>query len=138
MTFHHGQKQKRTGLQFCCLIWRLRFLHPHLLGTTSRTIIGCLSQPVLEGSANLMHLFLKTSNHSQGYCEIQVKLASSLDFWTLPSENLIVLLPAEPIKANYVQNVKNYLLKIAFSDPQIKSMSCNIQRCYKGMFPREF
>lgn len=81
---------KTIGFQFCCLIWRLRFLCLHFLGVTSRAIICCLSQSVLEGSANRMHLSSNKSNHSQGNCEREVKLASSLDFWTLFSENLIL------------------------------------------------
>uniref|UniRef100_A0A673VLJ8 Selenoprotein O n=1 Tax=Suricata suricatta TaxID=37032 RepID=A0A673VLJ8_SURSU len=67
---------QRVGFAFCCLIRGL----------------GCLLLPDFEGSAHLLHLSGNKSNHDElRYCETEVKLALSLDFWTLSSENLLVL-----------------------------------------------
>ena len=61
-----------------------------------------------------MHFSSNKSNHSQGYCEIEVNLVPSLDFWTLPSENIIIVLPVDPVQEKDVHKVKNYTFSIAF------------------------
>ena len=80
---------QRIGFPFCCLIRRLHIPRLLLLCVTYQAVICSLLQPGLEGSANLLHLFSNKSNQEQGYCEAEARLASSLDFWTLSSENLI-------------------------------------------------
>lgn len=80
----------RIGFPFCCLSRRLQI--PRLLlvcVTCHATAIGALLQPGLEGNARLLQLLSNRSNQEQGYCEAEARLASSLDFWTLSSENLI-------------------------------------------------
>lgn len=74
-------------------------------------------QPGLEGSASLVHLFRNRSNQEQGYCETEASIASSLDFWTLSSEDLIAVLPVDPVKENYVRKVRNCIFSIAFPTP---------------------
>lgn len=89
VTFHPEQRQKN----------RVPTLLPNPEATVSvsaslewasHAVVCCLSQSDLEGSANLMLLSSKKSNHSHSYCKTEVKLASSLDFWTLPSENFML------------------------------------------------
>ncbi|XP_075853616.1 protein nucleotidyltransferase YdiU-like isoform X1 [Microcebus murinus] len=99
------------------LIRRLQFPRLLFLGMTHHALVCCLLQPVLEGSVTLWHLSSNESSHLQGYCEREAKLASSLDFWTLSSDNLIALLPSDPVKENYVRKVKNCIFSIAFPTP---------------------
>ncbi|XP_006871746.1 PREDICTED: selenoprotein O-like [Chrysochloris asiatica] len=109
---------QRIEFPICsCLIWRLRFLSLFILGVTDHATICCLLQSVLEGSTNFIHLSYNKSNQDQSYCEKEFKLASSFDFWTLSSENLIAVLPVDPVKENYVRKVKNCIFSIAFPTP---------------------
>lgn len=80
---------QRIKFPFCCLIWRLQFPPLLLLGVTCHAVVGSLWRPSLQGNANLLHLSRNRSNPEQGYCERGARLVSSLDFWTLSSENLI-------------------------------------------------
>ena len=79
-------------------------------------------QSVLEGSTVLMHFPSNKSNLGQGYCEIEVNLAQSLDFWTLSSENIITV---DSIQEKDAHKVKNYTFSILFLTFQIKSTSCS-------------
>ncbi|KAM9091827.1 protein adenylyltransferase SelO-like isoform 2-T2 [Megaptera novaeangliae] len=113
-----GRSRTRSiGFPFCCLIRRLQFPRLLLLGVTCHAVVCSLWRPGLEGSASLLHLYSNKSNPEQGYCEREVRLASSLDFWTLSSENLIAVLPIDPVKENYVRKVKNCVFSIAFPTP---------------------
>ncbi|XP_016074914.1 PREDICTED: UPF0061 protein ETA_18310-like isoform X4 [Miniopterus natalensis] len=108
---------QRTRLPFCCLIGRLQIPRLLLLCVTCHAVSASLVHPGLEGAANLLHLFSNRSSQEQGYCEAEARLASSLDFWTLSSENLIAVLPVDPVKENYVRKVKNCIFSIAFPTP---------------------
>ncbi|TKC48337.1 hypothetical protein EI555_016292, partial [Monodon monoceros] len=132
-----GRSRTRSiGFLFCCLIRRLQFPRLLLLGVTCHAVVCSLRRPGLAGSASLLHLYSNKSNPEQGYCEREVRLASSLDFWTLSSENLIgilwprlailltsgyvspaTVLPIDPVKENYVRKVKNCVFSIAFPTP---------------------
>uniref|UniRef100_A0A8C6DLK2 Selenoprotein O n=1 Tax=Moschus moschiferus TaxID=68415 RepID=A0A8C6DLK2_MOSMO len=115
--FLGGNRTQRIGLPFCCLIWRLQFPPLLLLGVTCHAVVGSLWRPSFQGNANLLHLSRNRSNPDQGYCERGARLASSLDFWTLSSENLIAVLPTDPVRENYVRKVKNCVFSIAFPTP---------------------
>ncbi|XP_045443712.1 protein adenylyltransferase SelO isoform X3 [Pipistrellus kuhlii] len=105
-------------LPFCCFSRRLQIPRLLLAWVTCLAIaVGTLLQPGLEGNARLWHHFSNKSNREQGYCEAEARLASSLDFWTLSSENLIAVLPVDPVKENYVRKVKNCVFSIAFPTP---------------------
>lgn len=80
---------QRSGFPFGCLIRRLQIAQLLVLCVTCHALLRDLVLPGLEGSAGLVHLFSNSSNQEQGYCETEARLASSLDFWTLSSENLI-------------------------------------------------
>ncbi|XP_049562112.1 protein adenylyltransferase SelO-like isoform X6 [Orcinus orca] len=113
-----GRSRTRSiGFLSCCLIRRLQFPRLLLLGVTCHAVVCSLWRPGLAGSASLLHLYSNKSNPEQGYCEREVRLASSLDFWTLSSENLIAVLPIDPVKENYVRKVKNCVFSIAFPTP---------------------
>ncbi|KAM6215985.1 protein adenylyltransferase SelO-like [Rhynchocyon petersi] len=107
----------RIRFPLCFLIWRLCFLCLYLLGVTDHANVHCMLQSVLKGSAHGMHLFSNKSNQDQGYCERDARLASSLDFWTVSSENMIAVLPVDPVKENYVRKVKNCIFSVAFPTP---------------------
>nr|KAF6432340.1 selenoprotein O [Rousettus aegyptiacus] len=79
----------RVGFPFRSLIRRLPFPRLLLQCLISHAVVGSFVQPGLEGSASLLHLFNNKSSQEQSYCETESRLASSLDFWTLSSENLI-------------------------------------------------
>ncbi|XP_012863606.1 protein adenylyltransferase SelO-like [Echinops telfairi] len=106
-----------TGFPLCCLIRRLRFLCLLILGVTEHAIPGRLLQPVLAGSASFIHLSHNKSNRDQGSCEKKATLASTLDFWTLATENMIAELPADPVKENYVCKVNSCVFSVAFPTP---------------------
>ncbi|CAK6432781.1 unnamed protein product [Pipistrellus nathusii] len=107
-----------SPLPFCCSSRRLRIPRLLLVWVTCLAVaIGTLLQPGLEGNARLLLHFSNKSNREQGYCETEARLASSLDFWTLSSENLIAVLPVDPVKENYVRKVKNCVFSIAFPTP---------------------
>ncbi|XP_060016689.1 protein adenylyltransferase SelO-like isoform X3 [Lagenorhynchus albirostris] len=113
-----GRSRTRSiGFLLCCLIRRLQFPRLLLLGVICHAVVCSLWRPGLAGSASLLHLYSNKSNPEQGYCEREVRLASSLDFWTLSSENLIAVLPIDPVKENYVRKVKNCVFSIAFPTP---------------------
>ncbi|XP_053510759.1 protein adenylyltransferase SelO-like isoform X3 [Artibeus jamaicensis] len=105
------------GFPFCCLTQRVHIPRLLLLCVTYQPVICSLLQLCSEGSASLLHLFSNKSNQEQGYCEAEARLASSLDFWTLSSENLIAVLPIDPAKENYVRKVKNCIFSIALPTP---------------------
>ncbi|XP_019489660.1 PREDICTED: uncharacterized protein LOC109377689 [Hipposideros armiger] len=107
---------QRSGFPFCCLARRLQIPQLLLLCVTCRALCS-LVQPGLEGSASLVHLFRNRSNQEQGYCETEASIASSLNFWTLSSEDLIAVLPVDPVKENYVRKVRNCIFSIAFPTP---------------------
>lgn len=79
----------RVGFPFRSLIRRLPIPQLLLQCLISHAVVGSFVQPGLEGSASLLHLFSNKSSQEQSYCETESRLASSLDFWTLSSENLI-------------------------------------------------
>ena len=79
-------------------------------------------QFVLEGSTILMYFSSNKSNLSQRYCEIEVNLAQSLDFWTLSSENIIIV---DSIQETDAHKMKNCTFSIVFLTFQIKSTSCS-------------
>ncbi|KAM5144201.1 protein adenylyltransferase SelO-like isoform 1-T1 [Callospermophilus lateralis] len=106
-----------TGFWFCGLLRRPQFPLLLLLRVTCHAVVGCLLQSAAEGSVHLLPLSSNKSNHVQGYCETEAKLALSLDFWTLSSENLIAVLPVDPVQENYVRKVKNCIFSIAFPTP---------------------
>nr|XP_027808911.1 protein adenylyltransferase SelO-like [Marmota flaviventris] len=106
-----------TGFWFCGLRRRPQFPLLLLLRVTCHAVVGCLLQSAAEGSVDLLPLSSNKSNHVQGYCETEAKLALSLDFWTLSSENLIAVLPVDPVQENYVRKVKNCIFSIAFPTP---------------------
>ncbi|KAF5928849.1 hypothetical protein HPG69_012421 [Diceros bicornis minor] len=127
---------QRIGFPFCWLIQRLQLLRLLPLGVTCHAVFCCLLQPGLEGSDSLLYLSCNRSNQDPGYCEREIRLASSLDFWTLSSENLIgtfwhrlpvlltsgyvspaPMLPVDPVKENYVRKVKNCIFSMAFPTP---------------------
>ncbi|XP_058388626.1 protein adenylyltransferase SelO-like isoform X1 [Diceros bicornis minor] len=108
---------QRIGFPFCWLIQRLQLLRLLPLGVTCHAVFCCLLQPGLEGSDSLLYLSCNRSNQDPGYCEREIRLASSLDFWTLSSENLIAMLPVDPVKENYVRKVKNCIFSMAFPTP---------------------
>ncbi|XP_034885370.1 protein adenylyltransferase SelO-like isoform X2 [Mirounga leonina] len=108
---------QRIGLLFCCLTRGLPCRPLFLLGVTCHAVVGCSLLPGLEGSARLWHLSSNVSHYELGSCETEAKLALSLDFWTLSSENLIAVLPVDPVKENYVRKVKNCIFSIAFPTP---------------------
>ncbi|XP_039076437.1 protein adenylyltransferase SelO-like isoform X1 [Hyaena hyaena] len=108
---------RRIGYAFCCMIRGLAFLRLLLFGVPCPGVVCCLLLPDFEGSAHFLHLSRNKSNHELGYCEAEAKLASSLDFWTLSSENLLAVLPVDPVKENYVRKVKNCIFSIAFPTP---------------------
>uniref|UniRef100_A0A8D2CY55 Selenoprotein O n=1 Tax=Sciurus vulgaris TaxID=55149 RepID=A0A8D2CY55_SCIVU len=101
----------------CCLTRRPQFPHLLVLSVACHAVVCCLLRSAREGSANLLLLPSNKSNHVQGYCEIEARLAPSLDFWTLSSENLIAVLPIDPVQENYVRKVKNCIFSIAFPTP---------------------
>ncbi|XP_062956792.1 protein adenylyltransferase SelO-1, mitochondrial-like isoform X3 [Cynocephalus volans] len=105
---------RRIGFPCCGLIRRLHLPRLLLLGVACHSVVCGFLQSVLEGSANLPHLASNGSNHDQDYCETEAKLASSLDFWTLSSADLIAVLPVDPVKENYVRKVKNCIFSVAF------------------------
>ncbi|XP_045631308.1 protein adenylyltransferase SelO-like isoform X2 [Ursus americanus] len=107
----------RIGFPFCCLMRGLPCPPLFLLGVTCHAVVRCSLPPGLQGSARLLHLSTNVSSHELGYCEAEAKLASSLDFWTLSSENLIAVLPVDPVQENYVRKVKNCIFSIAFPTP---------------------
>ncbi|XP_036083984.1 protein adenylyltransferase SelO-like isoform X2 [Rousettus aegyptiacus] len=107
----------RVGFPFRSLIRRLPFPRLLLQCLISHAVVGSFVQPGLEGSASLLHLFNNKSSQEQSYCETESRLASSLDFWTLSSENLIAVLPVDPVKENYVRKVRNCIFSIAFPTP---------------------
>ncbi|XP_059517170.1 protein adenylyltransferase SelO-like isoform X3 [Myotis daubentonii] len=116
--YSDGKMTPRIGFPFCCLSRRLQI--PRLLlvcVTCHAAAIGALLPPGLEGNARLLQLLSNKSNQEQGYCEAEARLALSLDFWTLSSENLIAVLPVDPVKENYVRKVKNCVFSIAFPTP---------------------
>ncbi|XP_040104378.1 protein adenylyltransferase SelO-like isoform X2 [Oryx dammah] len=115
--FLGGNRTQRIEFPFCCLIWRLQLPPLLLLGVTCHAVVGSLWRPSFQGNANLLHLSRNKSNPEQGYCERGARLVSSLDFWTLSSENLIAVLPTDPVKENYVRKVKNCVFSIAFPTP---------------------
>nr|XP_025747762.1 uncharacterized protein LOC112839112 isoform X2 [Callorhinus ursinus]XP_025747780.1 uncharacterized protein LOC112839119 isoform X2 [Callorhinus ursinus] len=108
---------QRIGLLFCCRTRGLRCPPLFLLGVTCHAVVRCSLLPGLEGSARLWHLSSNVSHHELGFCETEAKLALSLDFWTLSSENLKAVLPVDPVKENYVRKVKNCIFSIAFPTP---------------------
>lgn len=80
----------RIGFPFCCLSRRLPIPRLLLAWVTCWAVaIGALLPPGLEGNAKLWHLFSNKSNQQPGSCEAEARLAASLDFWTLSSENLL-------------------------------------------------
>lgn len=87
--FLGGNRTQRIEFPFCCLIWRLQLPPLLFLGVTCHAVVGSLWRPSFQGNANLLHLSRNRSNPEQGYCERGARLVSSLDFWTLSSENLI-------------------------------------------------
>ncbi|XP_069403384.1 protein adenylyltransferase SelO-like isoform X4 [Ovis canadensis] len=115
--FLGGNRTQRIEFPFCCLIWRLQLPPLLLLGVTCHAVVGSLWRPSFQGNANLLHLSRNRSNPEQGYCERGARLVSSLDFWTLSSENLIAVLPTDPVKENYVRKVKNCVFSVAFPTP---------------------
>lgn len=78
-----------VGSPFRSLIQRLQVPRLLLQCLTCHAVVGSFVQPGLEGSSSLLHLFNNKSSQEHSYCETEVRLASSLDFWTLSSENLI-------------------------------------------------
>ncbi|XP_043420799.1 protein adenylyltransferase SelO-like [Prionailurus bengalensis] len=108
---------QRIRFPFCCLIRGLAFPRLLLFGVTCPSVVCCLLLPDLEGSAHLLLLSRNKSKHELGYCETETKLALSLDFWTLSSENLLAVLPVDPVKENYVRKVKNCIFSIAIPTP---------------------
>ncbi|XP_030176992.1 protein adenylyltransferase SelO-like isoform X2 [Lynx canadensis] len=108
---------QRIRFPFCCLIRGLAFPRLLLFGVTCPSVVCCLLLPDLEGSAHLLLLSRNKSKHELGYCETEAKLALSLDFWTLSSENLLAVLPVDPVKENYVRKVKNCIFSIAVPTP---------------------
>ncbi|EFB17872.1 hypothetical protein PANDA_017358 [Ailuropoda melanoleuca] len=98
-------------------MWGLLCPPLFLMGVTCHAVVRCSLPPGLQGSARLLHLSTNVSSHELGYCEAEAKLASSLDFWTLSSENLIAVLPVDPVQENYVRKVKNCIFSIAFPTP---------------------
>ncbi|XP_049480684.1 protein adenylyltransferase SelO-like isoform X3 [Panthera uncia] len=108
---------QRIRFPFCCLIRGLAFPRLLLFGVTCPSVVCCLLLPDLEGSAHLLLLSRNKSKHELGYCEAEAKLALSLDFWTLSSENLLAVLPVDPVKENYVRKVKNCIFSIAVPTP---------------------
>uniref|UniRef100_A0ABI7YL44 Selenoprotein O n=1 Tax=Felis catus TaxID=9685 RepID=A0ABI7YL44_FELCA len=108
---------QRIRFPFCCLIRGLAFPRLLLFGVTCPSVVCCLLLPDLEGSAHLLLLSRNKSKHELGYCETKAKLALSLDFWTLSSENLLAVLPVDPVKENYVRKVKNCIFSIAVPTP---------------------
>ncbi|XP_012043612.1 protein adenylyltransferase SelO-like isoform X2 [Ovis aries] len=115
--FLGGNRTQRIEFPFCCLIWRLQLPPLLFLGVTCHAVVGSLWRPSFQGNANLLHLSRNRSNPEQGYCERGARLVSSLDFWTLSSENLIAVLPTDPVKENYVRKVKNCVFSVAFPTP---------------------
>ncbi|XP_057588704.1 protein adenylyltransferase SelO-like isoform X2 [Hippopotamus amphibius kiboko] len=115
---HLGRnRMRRIGFPSCCLIRRLQFPRLLLLGVTCQAVVCSLRPPSLEGSASLLYFSSNKSDRQRGYCEREARLASSLDFWTLSSENLIAVLPVDPVKENHVRKVKNCVFSIAFPIP---------------------
>ncbi|XP_007081371.1 protein adenylyltransferase SelO isoform X1 [Panthera tigris] len=108
---------QRIRFPFCCLIRGLAFPRLLLFGVTCPSVVCCLLLPDLKGSAHLLLLSRNKSKHELGYCEAEAKLALSLDFWTLSSENLLAVLPVDPVKENYVRKVKNCIFSIAVPTP---------------------
>lgn len=76
---------RRIGLP----VWGLPGPPLFLLGVTWHAVVRGSLLPGLEGSARLVHLSSNVSNRRLDSCETEAKLALSLDFWTLSSENLI-------------------------------------------------
>ncbi|XP_077879403.1 protein nucleotidyltransferase YdiU-like isoform X6 [Ictidomys tridecemlineatus] len=106
-----------TGFWFCGLTRRPQFPLLLLLRVTCHAVVSCLLQSAAEGRVHLLPLSSNKSSHVQSYCERETKLALSLDFWTLSSENLIAVLPVDPVQENYVRKVKNCIFSIAFPTP---------------------
>uniref|UniRef100_A0A452FWN8 Selenoprotein O n=1 Tax=Capra hircus TaxID=9925 RepID=A0A452FWN8_CAPHI len=115
--FLGGNRTQRIEFLFCCLIWRLQLPPLLLWGVTCHAVVGSLWRSSFQGNANFLHLSRNRSNPEQGYCERGARLVSSLDFWTLSSENLIAVLPTDPVKENYVRKVKNCVFSVAFPTP---------------------
>ncbi|XP_037693844.1 protein adenylyltransferase SelO-like isoform X2 [Choloepus didactylus] len=108
---------QRNRFPFGGLLRRLQLTCVCILGVAGRAAVNCLLQPVLEGSADLGRLYGNESTPHQGSCETEAKLASSFDFWTLSSEDLIAVLPVDPVKENYVRKVKNCIFSVVFPTP---------------------
>ena len=87
--FLGGNRTQRIEFPFCCLIWRLQLPPLLLWGVTCHAVVGSLWRSSFQGNGNFLHLSRNRSNPEQGYCERGARLVSSLDFWTLSSENLI-------------------------------------------------
>uniref|UniRef100_A0A8C7EXD4 Selenoprotein O n=1 Tax=Neovison vison TaxID=452646 RepID=A0A8C7EXD4_NEOVI len=104
---------RRIGLP----VWGLPGPPLFLLGVTWHAVVRGSLLPGLEGSARLVHLSSNVSNRRLDSCETEAKLALSLDFWTLSSENLIAVFPVDPVKENYVRKVKNCIFSVAFPTP---------------------
>nr|XP_051676931.1 protein adenylyltransferase SelO, mitochondrial isoform X1 [Oryctolagus cuniculus] len=107
----------RLGFPGRCLTRRPRFPRLLLWGVTCHAVVRGLLQSVLEGRAGLVLLSRNESSHDPGYCETGAKSALALDFWTLSSEDLLAVLPVDPVKENYVRKVKNCIFSIAFPTP---------------------
>ncbi|XP_023367241.1 uncharacterized protein LOC105886697 [Otolemur garnettii] len=108
---------QRIGFLVCGLIGRLQLARLLVWGVTCHALVSCLLQSLLEGSGNLLQISRNKSYPDQGYCETEAKLAASLDFWTLSSENLIAVLPVDPVMENYVRKVKTCIFSVAFPTP---------------------
>lgn len=117
---HPEQKQKGLGSSFAaqpaghsfcvCFSW-----------VWPATTVCYPMQFVLEGSTILMYFSSNKSNLGQRYCEIEVNLAQSLDFWTLSSENIITV---DSVQEKDAHKVKTCTFSIVFLTFQIKSTSC--------------
>ncbi|XP_023557735.1 uncharacterized protein LOC101562529 isoform X2 [Octodon degus] len=108
---------QRIRLQFRCLTRSLRFPSLLFLGVACHAGARCLLQSVLGGSTGLLQHSSNESEREQGYCDTEDRLAPTLDFWTLSSENLIAVFPVDPVKENYVRKVENCIFSIAFPTP---------------------
>ncbi|KAF4023163.1 hypothetical protein G4228_015614, partial [Cervus hanglu yarkandensis] len=125
--FLDGNRTQSIGFPFCCLICRLQFPPLLLLGVTCHAVVGSLWRPSLQGNANLLHLSRNRSNPEQGCCERGARLASSLDFWTLSSENFIdiswsTVLPTDPVK-EVLEDILDLDLSVSETDDFIQLVS---------------
>ncbi|XP_042542031.1 protein adenylyltransferase SelO-like isoform X1 [Dipodomys spectabilis] len=103
------------GIRFQFCHWSLRFAHLLVLGVAGHAAL--VLQSALQGSANRLRVSGNESNRDWCYCEKEATLARSLDFWTISSENLIDVLPVDPVNENYVRKVKNCIFSVAFPTP---------------------